>query len=77
MRKTLKLTVMALCCSTAAMAQEPLDSAAIELQDETAFTFTEAQLEDNESATQNITVISSNRNVYANEASYRFSPSRF
>ena len=77
MRKTLKLTVMALCCSTAAMAQEPLDSAAIELQDETAFTFTEAQLEDNESATQNITVISSNRNVYANEAGYRFSPSRF
>ncbi len=77
MRKTLKLTVMALCCSTAAMAQEPLDSVAIELQDETAFTFTEAQLEDDESATQNITIISSNRNVYANEVGYRFSPVRF
>ncbi len=66
MRKTLRLTVMAICCSTAAMAQEPVDSAATDLKDEQAFTFTEAQLEDDETATQNITVISSNRNVYAN-----------
>ena len=77
MRKTLKLAVMALCCSTAAVAQEPIDTVAIELQDETAFTFTEAQLEDDESSTQNITIISSNRNVYANDVGYRFSPVRF
>lgn len=77
MRKTLRLTVMAICCSTAAMAQEPVDSTAYDLQDEQAFTFTEAQLEDDESSTQNITIISSNRNVYANEVGYRFSPARF
>ena len=77
MRKTLKLTVMAICCSAAAMAQEPVDSIATDLQDEQAFTFTEAQLEDDETASQNITVISSNRNVYASEVGYRFSPARF
>ncbi len=77
MRKTLKLAVMGLCCTTAAAAQEPVDTIAKELQDETAFTFTEAQLEDDASSTQNITVISSNRNVYANEVGYHFSPARF
>jgi len=77
MRKTLTLAVMALCCSAVAMAQEPVDSVAKDLQDETAYTFTEAQLEDDESSTQNITIISSNRNVYANEVGYRFSPTRF
>ena len=77
MRKTLKLTVLAICCSSAVGAQEPADSVANDLQDETAFTFTETQLEDDESASQNITIISSNRNVYANEVGYRFSPVRF
>ena len=77
MRKTLELFVMALCCSPTAMAQEPVDSIASGLEDEQAFTFTEAQLEDDESSTQNITVISSNRNVYASEVGYRFSPARF
>ena len=77
MRKTLKLAVTLLCCSTAAWAQELADSVATDLQDETAYTFTEAQLGDDESVTQNITIISSNRNVYANEVGYRFSPARF
>ena len=77
MRKTLSLAVTVLCCSSVAMAQEPVDTIATELQDETSFTFTEAQLEDDESASQNITIISSNRNVYANEVGYRFSPARF
>ena len=31
MRKTLKLAVMAICCSTAALAQEPVDSTAYDL----------------------------------------------
>ena len=77
MRKTLKLTVLALCCSSVVWAQEPMDSTATDMQDETAFTFTETQLEDDESVSQNITIISSNRNVYANEVGYRFSPVRF
>ena len=77
MRKTLKLTVLALCCSSAVCAQEPVDSTATDMQDETAFTFTETQLGDDEAASQIITIISSNRNVYANEVGYRFSPARF
>ncbi len=77
MRKTLKLAMMAFCCSSAAMAQEPVDSTATDMEDEQAYTFTEAQLDDDETSTQNITVISSNRNVYANEVGYRFSPARF
>ena len=77
MRKTLKLTVLALCCSSAVMAQEPIDSTATDMQDENAFTFTETQLGDDEAASQIITIISSNRSVYANEVGYRFSPVRF
>lgn len=77
MRKTLKLTVLALCCSSAVWAQEQVDSTATDIQDETAFTFTETQLGDDEAASQIITIISSNRNVYANEVGYRFSPVRF
>ena len=77
MGKTLKLTVLALCCSSVVCAQEAIDSTATDLQDETAFTFTETQLGDDEAASQIITIISSNRNVYANEVGYRFSPVRF
>ena len=77
MRKTLRLMVLALCCSSTALAQESADSTATDMQDETAFTFTETQLGDDEAASQIITIISSNRNVYANEVGYRFSPVRF
>ncbi len=78
MKKTLKLAVMALClASTAAQAQEEVDSMAQAMKDEQAFTFTEAQLGDDDDVAQNITLISSNRNVYASEVGYRFSPARF
>ncbi len=76
MNKTLKIAVMVLCFSPAAMAQE-VDSLARDLQEEQAFTFTEAQLGEDDDVTQNVTVISSNRNVYASEVGYRFSPARF
>ena len=76
MKKTLKLLVMALCAAPAAMAQEK-DSLALDMQEEEAYTFTEAQLGESDESTQNVTVISSNRNVYANEVGYRFSPARF
>ena len=76
MNKKLKLAVMALCVAPAAMAQE-VDSLAQAMQDEQAFTFTEAQLGDDEDVTSNITLISSNRNAYASEVGYRFSPARF
>ena len=76
MNKKLKLAVIALCVAPAAIAQE-VDSLAQAMQDEQAFTFTEAQLGDDEDVTSNITLISSNRNAYASEVGYRFSPARF
>ena len=76
MNKKLKLAVMAMCFSPAVMAQE-VDSLAQSMQDEQTFTFTEAQLGEDDNVSQNITLISSNRNVYASEVGYRFSPARF
>ena len=77
MNKKLILAVMALCTSTALQAQEEVDSLALDVQTEQAFTFTEAQLGQDDDVSQNVTVISSNRNVYANEVGYRFSAARF
>ena len=78
MNKKLKLVAIMLCLSPAVMAQqEEVDSLAQDMQTEQAFTFTEAQLEEDDGADQTITVISSNRNVYASEVGYRFSPARF
>ena len=76
MNRKLKLAVMALCVAQAAVAQE-VDSVAQAMHDEQAFTFTEAQLGDDDNVGQNITIVSSNRNVYASEVGYRFSPARF
>ena len=76
MNRKLKLVVMGLCWPAAMLAQET-DSLSIDMVDETAFTFTEAQLGEDDNVSQNITIISSNRNVYANEVGYRFSPVRF
>jgi len=76
MNRKLKLVVMGLCCPAAMMAQE-VDSLSQIMADETAFTFTEAQLGEDDNVSQNITIISSNRNVYASEVGYRFSPARF
>ena len=45
--------------------------------DDQAYTFTEAQLGEDDDVSQNVTIISSNRNVYASEVGYRFSPARF
>ena len=76
MEKKLKLTALALCLTPALWAQE-VDSLAIDVQTEQAFTFTEAQLSEDDDVTQNVTIVSSNRNVYASEVGYRFSPARF
>ena len=76
MDKKLLLAAMALCATSAIQAQE-VDSLAIDVQSEQAFTFTEAQLSEEDDVAQNVTVISSNRNVYASEVGYRFSPARF
>ena len=74
MNKKLKLVVMALCVAPALMAQE-VDSLGI--QDEQAFTFTEAQLGEDDDMSQNVTIINSNSNTYASQVGYLFSPMRF
>jgi len=76
MNRRLKIAVMVLCVARTAVAQE-VDSVAQAMQTEQAFTFTEAQLGEDDDVTQNITIISSNRNAYASEVGYRFSPARF
>ena len=77
MSKKLKLTVMALCLSIAAIAQNSDTTEVAGMQDEQAFTFTEAQLGEDDDMSQNVTIISSNTNIYASQAGYQFSPVRF
>ncbi|MBQ9187662.1 MAG: TonB-dependent receptor [Prevotella sp.] len=75
-KKPILLAVIAICVAPDLRAQE-VDSLAVDVQTEQAFTFTEAQLGEDDDVAQNVTVISSNRNVYASEVGYRFSPARF
>lgn len=78
-QKNLKLAVMALCSVSMAQAQNAADSigqrsAALS---EAAFTFTEAQLGEDDDMSQNVTIVNSNNNIYASEVGYLFSPVRF
>ena len=79
MQKKLKLAVMALCFAPMALAQTPEKEK--EEQDantsEEAFTFTEAQLGEDDDMSQNVTIISSNQNIFASSAGFQFSPVRF
>ena len=80
MKEKLKLVVMALCVASTAAAQNPeTDTQATQsgLQDEQAFTFTEAQLGEDDDMSQNVTIISSNTNTYASNVGFLFSPVRF
>ena len=85
MQKKLKLTVMALCFAPMAFAQTPKspDINSVEKEEESevvseqAFTFTEAQLGEDDDMSQNVSIISSNQNVYASQVGYTFNPVRF
>ncbi len=78
MRKKLKLVVSALAVVTALQAQEVNDSTEqAGIADEQAFTFTEAQLGEDDDMSQNVTIINSNNNIYASQVGYLFSPMRF
>ncbi|MBO7139086.1 MAG: TonB-dependent receptor [Prevotella sp.] len=76
MRKDFKLFVALMLCSSPALGQE-VDSLARDSEGEQAFSFTEAQLGSSDDEDQSVSVISSNRNAYASEVGYRFSPARF
>lgn len=72
MQKQLILAVMAMSYAPLTFAQS--DSTNV---GEAAFTFTEAQLGEDENMGQNVSIVSSSSNVYASEVGYLFSPMRF
>ena len=76
MQKKLKLAVVALCCSTPVLAQTDNQGQKAD-KEESAFTFTEAQLGEDDDVSQNVTIINSGSNIYANQVGYLFSPVRF
>ena len=77
MQKKLNLAVLAMCCAPAAYAQSDSIGYHSEASSEAAFTFTEAQLGEDDDMSQNVTIVNSNTNVYASEVGYLFSPVRF
>jgi len=81
MQKQLKLLVLALCTAPFAMAQttdtSTQDLKAATETDDSQFTFTESQLGEDDNMSQNVTIISSNGDLYANQVGYGFSAVRF
>lgn len=77
MHNKLIIAVAALCYTPLAMAQNDSIGLKGAVMSETAFTFTEAQLGEDEDMSQNVSIINSNSNIYASEVGYLFSPMRF
>ncbi|HCN54303.1 MAG TPA: TonB-dependent receptor [Prevotella sp.] len=76
MHKQLTLAVMALCYAPLVFAQSN-DTQPVKPNEESAFTFTEAQLGEDDDMSQNVTIINSTSNIYASQVGYLFSPVRF
>ena len=71
MQKKLYLAVIALCCSAFAMAQtDDKQGQNTGTIDESAFTFTESQLGEDDNVAQEVTILGSNSNAYASEVGY-------
>lgn len=77
MQKKLKIAVIALCFSTLSYAQSDSLGTRGAVLSESAFTFTEAQLGEDDDMSQNVTIVNSNSNIYASEVGFLFSPVRF
>ncbi|MGN0068886.1 MAG: TonB-dependent receptor [Prevotella sp.] len=77
MNKTLRMAVIALCYAPLALAQNDSIGQKTAALSESAFTFTEAQLGEDDDMSQNVTILNSNNNIYAGEVGYLFSPVRF
>ena len=78
MQKQLKLVMLALCCSASLSAQNNNTSGQTTSEaNEAAFTFTEAQLGEDDNVNQNVTILNSSSNIYASGVGYLFSPVRF
>ena len=74
--KRLKLLAIAFAVASPLLAQEDTDSTAQEAVMNDAFTFTEAQLGEDDDMSQNVSIIHSNNNIYASQVGYLFSPVR-
>lgn len=79
MHKTLKFAMVALLFSSAALAQntKTTEAEAGTQVDESAFTFTEAQLGEDDDMSSNVTILNSSGDAYASQVGYLFSPVRF
>lgn len=78
MKKKLTLAILALLSSSMMTAQvEDKKTEGEGDKDESAFTFTESQLGEDDDMSQNVTIVNSNSNIYANEVGYLWSPVRF
>ncbi len=78
MQKKVNLAMLALFSCSLAMAQnEKTDQNVAQGLDENAFTFSEAQLGEDDDMSSNVTILNSTSNVYASQAGYLFSPARF
>ena len=78
MQQKVKLAMLALCYAPVSFAQNNSTEQKIAAGlDENAFTFTEAQLGEDDDMSQNVTILNSTSNVYASGAGYLFSPMRF
>ena len=78
MQKKVNLATLALFSCTLAMAQnEKTEQHIAQGLDENAFTFSEAQLGEDDDMSSNVTILNSTSNVYASKAGYLFSPVRF
>lgn len=71
------MTAIAIGCASLASAQTDSIGTTGAMMSEQAFTFTEAQLGEEDNFSQNVTIINSNSNIYASEVGYLFSPVRF
>ena len=80
MKKKLKLAVMVLFVAAPVFAQtddNKQQEGESAIMSEQTFTFTEAQLGEDDDMSQNVTIISSNQNIYASQVGFTFSPLRF
>lgn len=79
MKKKLSLVVALIALGQMAMAQKPYATDSIEstVDEEAQFTFTEAQLGEDDDMSQSVTILNSGSNAYASKVGYAFSPVRF
>ena len=82
MQKKLIMVMAVLCLAQVSFAQVKItdddkDKNAASTTDEAAFTFTEAQLGEDDDMSQNVTILGSSNNLYASQVGYQFSSVRF